>query len=172
MDILTRYLGYEARTTRYFLLRCRELRPEQWRQQVDVGHGTVYQTLLHVIGNLEAWTDLLYERPQRARPWPPDDMATVDDFLARYDATIQDFFARAGELAEAGRFDECYTDYLDNPPTQKTFGGTLLHVLTHTTIHRSELMHLLHRLGVPDLIEGDALSWEAQRTASAQESAH
>lgn len=163
MDILTRYLGYEAWTTRYFLLRCRELRPEQWRQQVDVGHGTVYQTLLHVIGNLEAWTDLLYERPQRAHPWPPDDTATVDDFLARYDAAIQDFSARARELAEAGRLDARYIDYLDNPPTQKTFGGTLLHVLTHTTIHRSELMHLLQRLGVPDLIEGDALSWEAQR---------
>jgi uncharacterized damage-inducible protein DinB len=62
--------------------------------------------------------------------------------------------------------DERYTDYLDNPPTQKTFGGTILHVLTHTTIHRSELMHLLQRLGVPDLIEGDALSWEARRLPS------
>ena len=118
MDILTRYLGCEAWTTRCFLLRCRELRPEQWHQQVDVGHGTIYQTLLHVIGNLEAWTDLLYERPQRPSPWPPSHVATVDDFLARYDAAIQDFSARAGELAEAGRLDERYTDYRDDPPTQ------------------------------------------------------
>ncbi len=123
MDMLTRYLGYEAWTTRYFLLRCRELRPEQWHQQVDVGHGTVHLTLLHLIGNLEAWTDLLYERPQQARPWPPDDMATADDFLARCDAAIQDFSACARALAEADRLDERYTDYLDNPPTQKPLAG-------------------------------------------------
>ena len=166
MDILTRYLGYEFWTTRYFLARCQELCSEQWLHQVDVGHGTVYQTVSHLIGNLEVWTDLMYERQQRARPSPPDYVATIDDFLARYDAAVKDFSACARELAEAGRLDECYTDSLDTPPAQKTFGGTILHVLTHTTIHRSELMHLLQRLGLPDLIEGDVLSWEAQGTPS------
>jgi uncharacterized damage-inducible protein DinB len=32
--------------------------------------------------------------------------------------------------------------------------------------HRAELIHLLRKLGVPDVIEGDALSWEEQRAAA------
>ena len=51
-------------------------------------------------------------------------------------------------------------DILDTPPRAKTFGGTLLHVLTHTTVHRWEIQHMLQRLGLNDLIEGDALSWD------------
>jgi hypothetical protein len=33
-------------------------------------------------------------------------------------------------------------------------------LLTHTTVHRWEMQHMVQRLGVDDLIEGDALSWE------------
>ena len=49
---------------------------------------------------------------------------------------------------------------LDNPPTSKTLGGTVLHVLTHTTVHRWEIQHMLQRIGLDGLIEGDALGWE------------
>ena len=56
--------------------------------------------------------------------------------------------------------DETYE--MDNPPVFKTFGGTILHVLTHTTVHRWELQHILQRLGIADLIEGDALTWDTR----------
>ncbi len=46
-------------------------------------------------------------------------------------------------LADEGRLDETYIGVLDNPPTSKTLGGTLLHVLTHTTMHRWEIQHML-----------------------------
>ena len=36
----------------------------------------------------------------------------------------------------------------------------ILDVLTHTTVHRWEIQHMLQRLGLSDLLEGDALSWE------------
>jgi hypothetical protein len=42
----------------------------------------------------------------------------------------------------------------------KTFGGTILHVLTHATILRWEMQHMLQRLGLGDLIEGDVHGWE------------
>ena len=54
-----------------------------------------------------------------------------------------------------------WTETLDEPPQRKTYGGAITHVLIHNAQHRSEILHLLQRLGVPDLPEGDVLSWEA-----------
>ena len=157
MDILDRYLGYEAWTLRYFINRCREVSPSQLHERFDIGHGTMHATLDHIIGNLEVWTDLMRERP--VRHLPPL-VETTDGYLQRFDDAMADFANCARTLVAEGRLDETYVDVLDNPPTPKTFGGTLLHVLTHTTVHRWEIQHLLQRLGLRDLIEGDALSWE------------
>jgi uncharacterized damage-inducible protein DinB len=157
MDILDRYLGYEAWTLRHFINRCHEISPAQLHQQFDIGHGTLHATLAHIIGNIEVWTDLMRERPVRhLLPL----LETTDDYLERFDAAIADFANCARVLVAEGRLDATYVDVLDNPPEPKTFGGTLLHVLTHTTVHRWELQHMVQRLGLGDLIEGDALSWE------------
>jgi uncharacterized damage-inducible protein DinB len=157
MDILDRYLGYEAWTFRAFLVRCREVTPDQLHQEFDIGQGTLYNTIKHIIGNIEVWTDLMRERPVRDLPPMPED---VDACLERFDAAVADFSDYARQLAASHRLDETYLDVLDKPPTRKTFGGTILHVLTHTSVHRWEMQHLLARLGVPDLLEGDALGWE------------
>ena len=157
MDILDRYLGYEAWTLRYFIERCRELAPSQLHQPFDIGHGTVHDTINHIIVNIEVWTDLMRERP--VRDLPPI-AANPDSYLQRFDAAMADFADYARLLAAEGRLDETYLDVLDTPPQSKTSGGTLLHVLTHTTVHRWEIQHMLQRLGISDLIEGDALGYE------------
>jgi uncharacterized damage-inducible protein DinB len=157
MDILERYLGYEAWTLRHFIGRCGELTPAQLRQRFDIGHGTLCDTLAHIIENLEIWTDLLRARLVRDLPPVPEQ---IEECLPRFDAAMSDFADCARRLAADGRLDESYVDVLDKPPTRKTFGGTLLHVLTHTTVHRWEMQRILQRLGVRDLLEGDALGWE------------
>lgn len=159
MDILDRYLGYEAWTLRYFIERCRELNPTQLHQSFDIGHGSVHATINHIIGNIEVWTDLIRERP--VRDLPPV-AANPDSYLQRFDDAMPDFADYARLLAAEGRLDETYLDTLDSPPQPKTFGGTILHVLTHTTVHRWEVQHMLQRLGLTDLIEGDALGWETK----------
>lgn len=159
MDMLDRYLGYEAWTLRYFINRCREVTPAQLHQPFDIGHSTMHATFEHLIGNIEVWTDLIRERP--VRHLPPL-AATPDSYLQRFDDAMADFADYARILVAEDRLDKTYVDVLDTPPTSKTFGGTLLHVLTHTTVHRWEIQHMLQRLGLPDLLEGDALSWEAK----------
>jgi len=157
MDILDRYLGYEAWTFRYFIERCRELTPAQLHQPFDIGHGTVLDTINHIIVNIEVWTDLMRELP--VRDLPPV-AANADSYLQRFDAAMADFADYARLLAVEGRLDGTYLDVLDAPPKPKTFGGTLLHVLTHTTMHRWEIQHMLQRLGLSALIEGDVLGYE------------
>jgi uncharacterized damage-inducible protein DinB len=159
MDMLDRYLGYETWTLRYFITRCRNVTPSQLHQPFDIGHGMVHATFEHLISNIEVWTDLMRERS--VRHLPPL-AATPDSYLQRFDDAMTDFAECARRLVAEDRLDETYVDVLDSPPKPKTFGGTLLHVLTHTTVHRWEIQHMLQRLGLPDLIEGDALSWETK----------
>ena len=101
----------------------------------------------------------MLQRPVRHLPPLP---ATLDSYLQRFDAAIADFTDCARKRVAEDRLDDTYMDVLDNPPKPKTFGGTLLHVLTHTTVHRWEIQHMLQRLGLNDLLEGDALSWDTK----------
>lgn len=160
MDLLDRLLGHDAWTTRQLLQRCQGLSDSQLNRSVDAGHETVYATLVHMIGNVRVWTDLMLGRPvmRDAATWRG---LSVADLTARHDAAAADFAALARRLQDEDRLDELWTDTLDDPPTVKTYGGAIAHVITHNMHHRSELLHILHRLGVPDLPEGDVLSWEA-----------
>ncbi len=159
MDLLDRLLGHDAWTTHKVLAAAAGLTDAQLDQDFDLGHHTVRATLAHLIGNVEGWTDLMAERPVRPDPAGPQSVA---DFQQRYTAAAAKFGELAREQRDADLLDDTYLDVLDQPPRAKSFGGTLLHVLTHNHQHRAELLHLLQRLGVSDLVEGDVLSWEQQ----------
>jgi uncharacterized damage-inducible protein DinB len=163
MDILNRLLGHSAWTTQHLLERCRELTQAQRHQQFDIGHQTLLATAEHLVDNIETWTDLMLQRP--IRQYPADVQAereTLDGLIARHEAAADEFAKLAQQLAEENRLDDVYSDFLDNPPKLKSFGGTIAHVLTHNHQHRAEIMHMLTRLGVTDVIEGDVLGWEGQ----------
>jgi uncharacterized damage-inducible protein DinB len=156
MDILDRLLGHDAWTTRQLLERSRAMPDPLLDQPFDFGHGGVRETALHMLGNVETWTDLMLGRPVRR----DDTRVSMDELLARHDAAYAEFAAFARDIRDAGRLDELWLDVLDAPPTQKTYGGAITHVILHNMQHRAELLHMLSRLGLDDLIEGDALSWE------------
>jgi uncharacterized damage-inducible protein DinB len=152
-------LGHDRWTTEQVLASAAGLSEAQLDQDFDLGHRTLRATLRHLIGNVETWTDLMAERPVRGgRAETP----TLAALRAQYAAAAEDFAQVARELRAAGRLNALYTDVLDNPPAQKSVGGTILHVLTHNHQHRAELLHMLARLGVEGLVEGDVLSWEGR----------
>jgi uncharacterized damage-inducible protein DinB len=161
MDLLDRLLGNDAGTTRQLLLLSQNLMDEQLDQPFDIGHRTLRATFSHMIGNVEVWTDLMAEREVDRSPAG----SSVADFLERHERYHSEFAELARKVQAAGRLDDTYTDTLDNPPTAKTFGGTIAHVITHNMLHRSEALHILQRLGVENLPEGDVLGWEAGTSA-------
>jgi uncharacterized damage-inducible protein DinB len=160
MDVLDRLLGHDAWTTRQLLLRCRELDDAQLHQPFDVGHETIHETLLHMIGNVRTWTDLMNGEARTGAQTTFDGLS-IDELIARHDAAASDFASLVRRIRAEERFDDTWLDTLDEPPKRKTYGGAIAHVITHNMHHRGELLHMLHRLGVRDLPEGDALSWEA-----------
>ena len=61
------------------------------------------------------------------------------------------------------RDEQCLDDTFADPDAaavRQTFGGAIVHVVLHNAQHRGEALHLLERLGVPDLPEGNPLEWE------------
>lgn len=160
MDLLDRLLGHDRWTTTQLLERCRELRAEQWTQPFELGHRTLAATFQHMIGNVRVWTDLMAERP--LQPAADEALATADLLLAAWQGVYPDFATLARRVADERRWDATYVDVLDDPPRSKSYGGTIAHVITHNMHHRSEIIHMLTRLGLADVLEGDVLSWEQQ----------
>ena len=162
MDLLDRLLGHDAWTTRQLLLRCQGLANGQLDQEFDIGHRTVRATFLHIIRNAEVWSDLMVGRPVRADQGEEPQGRSVAGMIARLDRAAADLAAIARSVAQRGSWDERWVDHLDHPPAEKTYGGGIAHVITHSMHHRAQVLYMLRRLGVRELPEGDVLSWEQQ----------
>lgn len=162
MNLLDRLLGHDYDATRTLLLLCLTLPDERMDTPIDAGWGTLRKTFDHMISNIEIWMDLMMARP--VREFTGGD-ATAE-LLERLELSYGEFAAFAREVENEGRLDEYFTDVLDKPPTQKTLGSGIGHVITHNMHHRAEVQHMLHRLDVPeaDIPEGDLMGWDQRRT--------
>ena len=160
MDLLDRLLEHDRWTTRQVLAICATLTSAQLQQPTAIGHGTIDETLRHTIRNIQVWTDLMCEQP--LRPRDPVEHATIVELAGIFEASYADFADSARRMRDGNRLDATYLDVLDEPPTPKSIGGTIAHVITHDMHHRSEILNMLGQLGVPNLPEGDVLGWEAQ----------
>ena len=160
MDLLDRLLGHDEWTTGEILRRCEELSGAQLRARFDIGLGSIQRTLAHMIGNVRVWTDLMATGATdgASSEWRELDLAGL---TGAFRESYGDFARFARQVEADGRIDAMWIDSLDDPPRPKTYGGAILHVITHNMHHRGELMHMLDRLGLTDLPEGDLLTWEA-----------
>lgn len=138
-------LASSTQRTRQLLLLCRGLTDEQLDREFDIGHRTARATLQHIIFNVEVWSDLI-----------------VSTLIERLDRAASHLARVARTVSERGGWDERWVDVLDNPPAEKTYGGAIAHVITHSMHHRAQLLYMLRRLEVGGLPEGDVLSWERQ----------
>jgi uncharacterized damage-inducible protein DinB len=84
----------------------------------------------------------------------------LDGLIARLDEAGEELAGIARKIARKNRWDDVFTDVLDDPPRKKTFGGTITHVITHSMHHRAQVMYIMEQLGIRDHIKGDVLTWE------------
>ncbi len=157
MDLLDRLLGHDAWTTRQLLLLCQGMTDEQLDREFDFAHQTVRATFVHIIGNVEAWSDLMAGHPIRA-----NEGRSVSELIARLHCAASDLERVCKAVAQRNGWDEWWVDPLEFPPVERTYGDSIAHVITHSMHHRAQLLHMLRRLGVEGLPEGDVFSWEPQ----------
>jgi uncharacterized damage-inducible protein DinB len=157
MDILDRFLAHDTWTTRQLLVACQSLPDELLDKEFEIDHKSLRETFIHMIDNLEVWTDLLYERPVQHKAGD-----SIPQLLQRLNFASREFSKLAHKVSRENRFDDFFLDTLDTPPQLKSFGGTIGHVITHNMHHRAHIMFLMERVGLKDHIEGDLLGWESQ----------
>jgi uncharacterized damage-inducible protein DinB len=159
MDLLDRLLGHDHWTTARLLDLSRGLTDAQLDQDFDIGQRTLRDTFDHMIFNVAAWTAEMAGDPiDRER-----EDRSVAALRARHDRAYSAFADLARWLRDEARLDETYVDDYGQP---QTFGGTIAHVILHDAQHRGEALHILQRLGVEALPEGDPLEWEHETQAS------
>lgn len=169
MTLLDRLLAHDAYSTRQLLDLSADLSDAQLDRQFDVGHRSLRATFHHLIRNMEIWSALMAD--QRAGRPPghslPDNAEkqtrtdqTVPAFTRRLDAAAARLASVAHDIKDNNAWDDLWTDHLDDPPRQKTYGAAIAHVITHSHHHRAQLLYLLRLSGVSPLPEGDVFSWE------------
>ncbi len=161
MDLLDRMLASDRWTTARVLDLTSNLSDSQLDQPFDVGHRTMRATLEHMIFSLEVWTAAMADQPLTAH----DDPTTLTALAARHEIAAGAFAILARRLSDDQRLDEAFLDPWTDEPTRRTFGTTIVHVLLHNAQHRNEALHILQRLGVPNLPDGDPKEWEEAATA-------
>jgi uncharacterized damage-inducible protein DinB len=164
MDLLDRLLEHDAWTTRQLLECCETLRDEQLDRQFDIGHRSIRATFRHIISNMEVWSALMagVAMPGSTSSGHHESIA---DLARRLGVAAERLAHVAKSVADRGAWDDRWLDTLDDPPVEKTYGGAIAHVITHSMHHRAQLLYMLRQLGLKDLPEGDVLSWEHQRAS-------
>lgn len=153
MDLLDLLLDHDHWATRTLLDTCAALPDEQLDQPFDIGHRTLRATFEHIIFAFPFWGAFLTGQP--AEPEPAD--RSIASLIDAHERTHGDFMRICRQLRDEGRLGEVYSDHYG---VKKTFGGTILMVNQHGAEHRTEILHILERLGIPDLPEVDLGVWE------------
>jgi uncharacterized damage-inducible protein DinB len=156
MDLLDRLLEHDRWSTTTLLDACRSLSDAQLDQSFDIGHQTLRATFVHLIDNIEGWTALMIRRPPEAS----DRDHSIASLSAWHEQVFDTFAAFARRKQAERQLEETFTDFFGEHPT---FGGAILHVILHDAEHRSEIVHILNRLGLPQVPEVDLALWDLQR---------
>lgn len=156
MDLLDRLMEHDRWGTTRLLEVCGDLTDAQLDQEFDIGHRTLRATIDHIISSIEGWTALMVRIPP---PEGPDHL-TVAMQAERHARAWAAFADLARRVIDEDRMDDTFSDFYGE---QQTFGGAILHVILHSAEHRTEAVHILSRLGLPEVPELDYGLWDFVR---------
>jgi uncharacterized damage-inducible protein DinB len=158
MDMIDRLLEHDRWATSHLLGLCQDLTDNQLDQEFDIGLRTIRQTFDHQVHNIVFWTAQMAGHPLTAEYDAERAQRTVPQLIQRHNRAYDEFASLARRLRDEGRLEETFEDHFGMPPS---FGGTIIHVTLHNEWHRSEIVHMLTRIGVhEEPPEVDHLLWE------------
>jgi uncharacterized damage-inducible protein DinB len=157
MDLLERMLGHDRWTTSQLLELCGTLNDAQLDQAFDIGHRSLRETLDHMVYVIDFWTGWMSGRPvahDRTSQQYDRSVASLAERHERFHAAFATFARQANDeqrLADT---------FIDHYGVRQSIGATIVQVCHHNAQHRSEVRHMLDRLGVTDLWDYDPQEWE------------
>lgn len=153
MDLLDRLLEHDRWATNQLLELSGGLSDAQLDQEFDVGHRTLRETFQHMIFNVAAWTDVIEGKPIESERGD----ASIAALREWHDGAYDEFSALARQVRDEGRMEELFVDSYGE---QMRYGGAIVHVILHNAEHRTDALHILSRLGLPEVPEVDHALWD------------
>lgn len=153
MDQNERLLRHDRFMTNLMYDAASRLGDDDLDREFDIGYRTVRLTLDHITVGVELWTSLMQGKPARWEPNP----SPVEEMRLRYVEAYDVFETLARGAIDGDRLNETFIDPWDS---SQSIGGTILHVILHSHVHRSELLHMYQRLGFNEFTQGDPQEWE------------
>lgn len=132
---------------------CRALSEEQFHQKFEMGCGSLHENLVHNLGAMRGWTDVLNAAEQRPRLEGLH--LDVDGVIALHDEVTGEFESAALQ----GSFDDVLTPERNGQVYRFTRGGILAHVMTHSMHHRAQCLNMLRQLGVEQFPLSSVMEW-------------
>jgi uncharacterized damage-inducible protein DinB len=150
-------LGHDHWATAQFLELSRDLTDEQLDQPFDIGHRTLRETFDHMIYVIDFWTVQMNGQPAEHDRTMLSYDRSIPALIERHERFQASFATFARRALEEQRLDVTFVDHFNYP---QSIGATILNVLYHNVLHRSEARHILERLGVPFRQDYDPQEWE------------
>jgi len=132
---------------------CAGLSEAQLHERFEIGPGSLHDTLVHILGALCVWVDVLNTRP--VRPRAEGQTFTVPDLRARLESVADELDAVARAHDPAG----LVTRERDGKSYTFTRATILTHVTTHGMHHRAQAINMLRRLGAAALPKSSVTEW-------------
>jgi uncharacterized damage-inducible protein DinB len=139
--------------TRNLLDSCAHLTQEQFHRRFEMGLGSLHDTVIHILGAMRGWGDMLAGRAQRPRL--EYDQRTVPELLMMLDEISADLV----ESAAAHPNEDTVTGERAGKSYTFTRGAVLTHVLTHGMHHRAQALNMLRQLGVEKVPPSSVVEW-------------
>jgi uncharacterized damage-inducible protein DinB len=155
-DPLQILLSHDRWATAQMLDACARLTDDQFHRRFEIGHGSLHDTLTHVIGAMRVLTETLSGTEPRARLETDGQRRTPEQLRSLLEEAGREFAAEARRRP------------LGETVTRRTRDGRLLtmtraaalvHVATHGTHHRAQCLNMLRHLGVQPLPPSSVAEW-------------
>lgn len=155
-DAFSVLLGHDRWATDQLLTVCERVSETDLDREFDIGHRTIRRTFGHYVRATNFWNGQIEGEPVAVL----SDPLAIAELRAFHHDVYAQFEARVDQLVAEARLGETFVDFSG---TRQRFGTTIVHVTQHNHLHRSEILHMVRRLGVDDLPEWDMQDWEQLR---------
>jgi uncharacterized damage-inducible protein DinB len=140
--------------TEQILAACSSLTDEQLHRPFEMGPGSIHNTLVHMVGAMRVWADILAEREVRPR---------IEDGTKRSMTEIVNLHKPAADDLEYELRRLSFDQTVRRERQGKTYtfprGGVLTHVTTHGMHHRAQCLNMLRHVGVKPLPPSSVVEW-------------